>query len=111
MYGRKLNNEEPHTLYASPNIVRIMKSRRMKWIGHVARMREMRNACKILVGKLERKKLVGRSRHRWKANITMIVMEIGSEGVEWMHPAGSLTGPCEHGNEPSGSMKGGTFLD
>jgi hypothetical protein len=52
---RKLHNEELHNLYASPNIIRMIKSRRMKWAGHVARMGETRNAYRILVGRPERK--------------------------------------------------------
>jgi hypothetical protein len=57
---RKLHNEELHNLYSSPSIIRIMKSRRMRWAGHVARMGEKRNACRILVGKPE-----GRPKRRW----------------------------------------------
>jgi hypothetical protein len=53
---RKLHNEELHNLYSSPNIIRIIKSRRMRWVGHVARMGETRNAYRIFVGKLERKR-------------------------------------------------------
>jgi hypothetical protein len=52
---RKLHNEELHNLYSSPNIIRMMKSRRMRWAGHVARMGAKRNACRILVGKPEEK--------------------------------------------------------
>jgi hypothetical protein len=52
---RKLHNEELHNLYSSPHLIRMIKSRRMRWVGHVARMEEKRNACRILVGKPERK--------------------------------------------------------
>jgi hypothetical protein len=62
---RKLHNEELHNLYSSPNIIRMMKSRRMRWAGHVARRGEKRNACRILVGKPEGKRPLGRSRPRW----------------------------------------------
>jgi hypothetical protein len=62
---RKLHNEELHDLYSSPSIVRIIKSRRMRLAGHVAQMREKRNAYRLLVGKPERKRLLGRPRRRW----------------------------------------------
>jgi hypothetical protein len=61
---RSLDNEELHNLYASPNIIRVIKSRGMRWAGHVARMREARNAHSILVGKPEAKRLLGRHRRR-----------------------------------------------
>jgi hypothetical protein len=68
---RKLHNEELHDLYSSPNIIRIIKSRRMRWAGHVARMGEKRNAYRLLVGKPEGKRLLGRPRRRWVDNIRM----------------------------------------
>jgi hypothetical protein len=61
---RKLHNEELHNLYSSPNIIRMIMSKRMRWAGHVARMGETRNACRILVGKPEEKRPQGRPRHR-----------------------------------------------
>jgi hypothetical protein len=61
---RKLHNEELYNLYSSPNIVRMIKSRMMRWVGHVAWMGQMKNAYKVLVGKLERKRPLGRHRHR-----------------------------------------------
>jgi hypothetical protein len=66
---RKLQNEELHNLYSSPDIIRMMKSRRIRSAGHVARMRKMRNAYKILVGKPEGKGPLGRPRRRRKNNI------------------------------------------
>jgi hypothetical protein len=61
---RKLPNEELHDLYSSPSIIRIMKSRRMRWAGHVARMGEKRDACRLLVGKPEGRRPLGRPRRR-----------------------------------------------
>jgi hypothetical protein len=62
---RKLHNKELRDLYSSPSIIRILKSRRMRWVGHVARMGEMRNTYRLLVGKPEGKRPLGRPRHRW----------------------------------------------
>jgi hypothetical protein len=62
---RKLHNEELRDLYSSPSIIRIIKSRRMRWAGHVSRMREKRNAYRLLVAKPEGKRPLGRPRHRW----------------------------------------------
>jgi hypothetical protein len=62
---RKLHNEELHNLYSSPSIIRIIKSRRMRWAGHVVRMGEKRNVYRLLVGKPEGKRLLGRPRRRW----------------------------------------------
>ena len=62
---RKLHNDELHALYSSPNIIRNSKSRRLRWAGHVAGMEHFRNACRVLVGKPERKRPLGRPRHRW----------------------------------------------
>jgi hypothetical protein len=68
---RKLHNEELNDLYSSPNIVRVIKSRRMRWSGHVARMEEGRGVHKVLVGKAEGKRPLERPRHRWEDNIKM----------------------------------------
>jgi hypothetical protein len=64
-------------LYSSPSIIRIMKSRRMRWADHVARMEEKRNACRLLVGKAEGKRPLGRPRRRWVDNIRMDPGEVG----------------------------------
>jgi hypothetical protein len=74
---RKLHNEELHNLYSSPSIIRIIKSRRMRWAGHVARMAEKRNVYRLLVGKPEGKRPLGRPRRRWMDNIKMDLLEIG----------------------------------
>jgi hypothetical protein len=76
---RKLHNEELHHVYSSPSIIRIMKSRRMKWAGHVARMGEKRNVYRFLVGKPEGKRPLGRPRRRWIDNIKML-----STGLVWL---------------------------
>jgi hypothetical protein len=105
---RKLHNEELHNLYSSPNIIRIIKSRRMRWAGHVARMGEKRNVYRLLVRKPEGKRPLGRPRRRWMNNIKMGLLEIGLKGcgLDW---SGSgyvqLKSSCELGNEPSGSIK------
>jgi hypothetical protein len=79
---RRLQNEELHNLHASPNIIRVMKSRRMRWAGHVPRMGEMRNAYRILVGNPERKRPLKRPMRRWEDNIRMHLREIGWEDVD-----------------------------
>jgi hypothetical protein len=81
---RKLHNGRLRDLYSSPSIVRMIKSRRMRWEGHVARMGEKRNACRLLVGKPEEKRPLGRPRRRWVNNIGMDLGEIGWGGVGWI---------------------------
>jgi hypothetical protein len=78
---RKLHNEELHNLYSSPSIIRIIKSRRMRWAGHVARIGGKRNAYRISVGKREGKRPLGRPICRWVDNIKMDHREIGWNGV------------------------------
>jgi hypothetical protein len=72
---RKLHNEELHDLYSAPHIIRMIKSRRMRWTGHVARMWETRNACRILVGKPEGRRPLGRPRRKWVDNIKIDLKE------------------------------------
>jgi hypothetical protein len=79
---RKLHNEELYYLYSSPSIIRIMKSRRMRWAGHVARMGEQRNAYRLLVGKPEGKRPLGRPRRRWLDNIRIYLVEVGRGDVD-----------------------------
>jgi hypothetical protein len=82
---KKLHNEELHNLYSSPNIIRIIKSRRTRWAGHVARMREKRNVYRLLVGKPQGKGPLGRPRRRWRDNIKMDLFKDRIEccGLDW----------------------------
>jgi hypothetical protein len=84
---RKLRNDELHSLYSSPNIVRVIKSRRMKWAGHVARMGEGRCLYRVLVGRPEGKRPLGRPRRRWEDNIKTNLREIGIDGANWIQLA------------------------
>jgi hypothetical protein len=84
---RRLHNDEFNNLYSSPNIIRMMTSRRMRWAGYVARIRDKRNAYRILAGKLEGKRPLERPRCRWMDNIKMDVREIGWDGVDWIELA------------------------
>jgi hypothetical protein len=84
---RKLHDEELHGLYCSPSIVRVIKARRMRGAGHVARMGDVRGAYNILVGRPEGRRLLGRPRRRWEDNIKMGLREIGFGGVDWIHLA------------------------
>ena len=84
---RKLHNEELSDLYSLPNIVRVVKSRRMRWAGHVARMGEDRGVHRVLVGKPEGKRPLGRLRRRWEDNIKMDLQELGCRGMDWMELA------------------------
>jgi hypothetical protein len=81
---RKLHNDEFHSLYSSPNIVRVIKSRRMWWAGHVARMGEGRGVYRVLVGRPKGKRPLGRPRRRWEDNINMDPREIGIDGANWI---------------------------
>jgi hypothetical protein len=81
---RKLHNRELHDLYSSPSIIRIIKSRRMRWAGHIARMGEKRNAYRLLVGKPEGKRLLRKPRRRWVDNIRMDLVEVGWGDVDWI---------------------------
>jgi hypothetical protein len=81
---RKLRNEDLHNLYYSSNIIRIIKLRRMRWVGLVAGMREKRNVCRLLVGKPEGKRPLGKPRHRWVDNIKMDLSDrIECCGLDW----------------------------
>jgi hypothetical protein len=84
---RKLHNDELHSLYSSPHIVRVIKSRRMRWAGHVARMGEGRDVYRVLVGRPEGKRPLGRHRRRWKDHIKLNLREIGIDGLNWVQLA------------------------
>jgi hypothetical protein len=81
---RRLHNEELNDLYCSPNIVRVIKSRRMRWAGHVARMGEERVLYRALVGKPEERRPLGRPRRRWVDNIRMDLQEVGCRYMDWI---------------------------
>jgi hypothetical protein len=81
---RKLHNEELHDLYSSPSNIGIIKSRRTRWAGHVARMGEKRNTYRLLLGKPEEKRPEGRPRRRWVDNIGMDLGEVGWGDVNWI---------------------------
>ena len=81
---RKLHNEELDDLYSLPNILWVVKSRRMRWAGHLARMGEDRGVHRVLVGKPEGKRPLGRPRRRWEDNIKMDVQEVGGGRGDWM---------------------------
>ena len=81
---RRLHNEELHDLYCSPNIVRVIKSRRMRWAGHVERMDEERGMYRVLLGKPEGKRPLGRRRSRWVDNIRMDLQEVGCGYLDWI---------------------------
>jgi hypothetical protein len=81
---RKLHYKELHNLYSSPSIIRIIKWKRMRWAGHVTRMGEKRNVYRLLVGKPEGKRPLGRPKRRWIDNIKMDLLGIGVNVVDWI---------------------------
>jgi hypothetical protein len=99
---QKLRNEDPHNLYSSPSIIRMIKSRRMRWAGYVARVGAKRNAYRIMVGKPEGK------RCRWLDSIKVDLRDIGWGGMDWIELAEGCFG---HGTEPLGSIKCWEFLE
>ena len=110
---RKLHNEELNDLYSLPNIVWVVKSRRMRWAGHVARMGDDRVVHRVLVGKPKRKRPLGKPRRRWEDNIKMDLQEVGGGRGDWMELAqdrGQLAGTCGYGEGISGSINAGNFL-
>jgi hypothetical protein len=84
---RKLHNEELQDLYSSPTIVGVIKSRRMRWAGHATRMGEGRGVYRVLVGKPEGKRPLGRPRGRWEDNIKFDLQKVGGRGIVWFELA------------------------
>jgi len=84
---RKLHNEELNDMYSSPNSAWVIKSRRMRWAGHVACMGERRGIYRVLVGKPEGKRPLGRPRCKWEDNIKMDLWEVGCGGMDWIDMA------------------------
>jgi hypothetical protein len=82
-----LHNDELHSLYSSPNIVRVIKSRRMRWAGRVARIGEGGVIYRVLVERPEGKRPLGRPRHRWEYNIKVDLREIRIDGENWIQLA------------------------
>jgi hypothetical protein len=111
---RKFHNDELHSLYSSPNIVRVIKSRKMKGAGHVACMGEVRDVYRVFVGRPEGKRPLGRPRRSWEYNIKMDPRERGIDVANCIQLAwdgGQVAGFCERGNEPSGSIRRQGFFD
>jgi hypothetical protein len=79
---KKLHNEELHDLYSSPTIMRVIKSRGMRWAGHVVRMGERKGVCRVSVGKPEGKRPLGRHRRKWEDYIKMDIQEVGCGGMD-----------------------------
>ena len=80
----RLHNEELNDLYTSPNIVRVINSRRMRWVGHVTHMGEERGVYRVLVGKPEGRRPLGRPRRRWVDNIRTDLLEVGCGHMDWI---------------------------
>jgi hypothetical protein len=104
---RRPHNEELHDLYASPNIVNVIKSGKMRWVGHVARMAETRNIHNILIIKLEGKRQLRKPRRRWEHNIRIDLREnnVGNCGLGTSSGHEAVAGSCEHSTEPWGYIK------
>ena len=81
---RKLRNAELHSLYSSPNIIRSLKSRRLRWAGHVARMEHSRNGYRVLAGRSDGKSPLGRLRYGWEDSIKMDMREAGCDAGDWI---------------------------
>jgi hypothetical protein len=107
---RRLHNKELCALYSSPNIW-VIRSRRLRWVGHVACMVVSRSAYRVLVGKPEGRRPLGSPRHRWENNIKIGLRELRCEGMDWISLAQDRDRCCKHSNERLGSRKCWEFLD
>ena len=109
---RKLHKEVLSDLYSLPNIVRVVKSRRMRWAENVARMGEGRGVHRVLVGKPEGKRPLGRPRRRWKDNIKIDLQKVGGGCGDWMELARDRERwrALVYGEKLSGSKNAGNFL-
>jgi hypothetical protein len=110
----RLHNEELHSLYASPSIIRAIKSRRMRWAWNLAHTGKMKNAYKILVGKPEGKRPLRKLGRRYEDNIKKNLRgnRVEKSGLDTSDSGyGPVADPCEHGSEPLSFMKDGEFLD
>ncbi|KAJ4428559.1 hypothetical protein ANN_24603 [Periplaneta americana] len=87
IYNTHIHNAQLHALYSSPDIIRTITSRRLRWAGHVTRMGESRNAYKVLLGRPEGKRPLERPRRRWEDNIEMDLREVGYDGRDWINLA------------------------
>jgi hypothetical protein len=90
-WWRKLHNEDLSDVYSLPSIIKMIKSRRMRWAGHVSRMGEKRNVYRLLAGRQKRRRPLGRPRCRWVDNIKMDLGKIGWGGVDWIDLAQDRT--------------------
>jgi hypothetical protein len=116
---RRLHNEELYDLYPSPNIIQVIKSRRMRWVGHVARVEDRRGVHRVSVGRPEGKIPLGTLRRRVEDNIKILIYIIilifkwdgGMDRLCLAQDRDRWRGACERGNEPSGSIKCGESLN
>jgi hypothetical protein len=98
-WWRKLHNKETNDLYSSPNIVQVIKLRRVRWVGHVVRMGERRGIYRVLVVKPEGKRPLGKPRHRWEDNIKMDLQEVDvgvGTGLDWLRTEADGRHLCLH---------------
>ena len=79
---RRLHNKELYALYSAPNIIRVMKSRRLRWVGHVAYTGEIRGTCGVSAGRPEIRRPLGRPKRRWEDSIKMDLREVGWGGMD-----------------------------
>jgi hypothetical protein len=110
---RRVHNEEFYALYASPNIIGVIKSRKKTWAGHVARLWYKRGSYRVLVGRPDSKRPLGKRKRRWDDIIKLDLQDVGWGGMDWIAVAqdGQVADAREFGNEFSGSAKCGKFIE